>query len=748
MTLREQAPPGAELPAVTSEPAFLLRSPFWSDAAHVLAVFLAFTTGAVLSWESFGSVDGPSFFYPSAGITAAALMLSRRTLWPAIAAAVIAAELLVDSLYGNPLDLSVAFAASNVVEPLIGASLVLAWCGGRPDLSKRREFFVFIAGACIAGPFIGGLIGGIASAVLNGLPWLGATLTWWSGDALGVLVMGSPVLLWRTQVHTIRRRPWDMAGVLAVTALLSIATFWGHFAPSILILPVLAWAAFRVDMLGAAIAGALAAFLINIMSTRGEGPFSHDGDMLPAVQVALTQLYIAVIVVVAMLIAQEAAARQSAVRERELERRERMRLETLARLALRLSDAVTPGDIGDALEDEVLNEAGASALSLGLVSSDGKKLEWINAAGYPAAMLEEVRGGADLSDRTLALDVLRSAGPIEMRTASAYAAAYPHRAHWLSVTNTESIAGWPLAAGGDPFGVLQMTWSEPQAFDDAQVAYISAVSTMVSQALVRARIYSDEHARAVVLHSVAQPVMQIHAVGLDYNALYSPADAARGLGGDWYSVMALPDDRTYLAVGDVIGHGLLSVEDMAQMRSAGNAYAHSGLSPAQILAELNRFAAHQIAGDFATNLVAIFDPHQSTLSYSSAGHLPALLRRAATGEVIRLSDASGPMLGPFDDSVYVESAVAVEPGDVLVMYTDGLVEHYDEDLQAGIAHLQNVITAWPPEALLDCEALARDVAPAPHGDDLCLLIARFGNVDADFGEKPISANRRNPHAVL
>ena len=117
------------------------------DALRILAVFLAFALGAVLSWESFGSTVGPSFFYPSAGVTAAALILSRRPLWPAIAAAVIAAEILVDTLYGNPLGLSIAFAASNVIEPIIGASLVLAWCGGPPDLRRRRELFLFMAGA-------------------------------------------------------------------------------------------------------------------------------------------------------------------------------------------------------------------------------------------------------------------------------------------------------------------------------------------------------------------------------------------------------------------------------------------------------------------------------------------------------------------------------------------------------------------------------------------------------------------------
>ena len=688
-------------------------------------VFLAFATGAVLSWESFGSTEGPSFFYPSAGVTVAAMLLTRRALWPAIVAAVVAAEIMVDSFYGNPLGLSIAFAASNVVEPIVGASVVLAWCGGRPDLRTRSDFVGFIAGACVAGPFAGALIGGTSSAISTGNPWLTTALTWWSGDALGVLVMASPILLWTTQSYIVRQRPFELAGVLLITAGLSVASFWTEAPPSMLILPVLAWAAFRLNMLGAAMAGAVAAFLANIMTTHGWGLF-RSADTGPGTQVMLTQAFVAVIVVVAMLIGQEAAARASAVQEREVERRERMRVETLSRLAHQLFAALTPRDIGQALEDQVLNAAGASALSLGLVSADGTTLEWSIMSGYQPAMVDEFGGGVLLSEHALSTDVVRFGKPIMIHTASEYAVAYPERAHWLTASGFESMVGWPLTAGGEPFGSLQLVWADPQPLDTAQLAYISAVATMVSQALVRARVYIDEHARAAVLHSVAQPVAPVDVVGLEYNALYQPADAAHGLGGDWYSVLALPDHRTYLSVGDVIGHGLQSVEDMAQLRSTGNAYAHQGLAPAQILTELNRFATHQIRGEFASTLVMVFDPVSSTLTYSSAGHLPALIRRAATGEVIRLSHAGGSLVGPFDDAVYVQCTVSVAPDDVLVMYTDGLVEHHGEDLRSGISHLEQVLTAWPPAALLDSEALARDVAPAPHDDDLCLLMVRFG----------------------
>ncbi len=703
-----------------------------ADAVRVLAVFVAFSAGSMLSWYSF-SAGGQSFFYPAAGVTAAALMLSRRRLWPWIALAVVAAEILVDTIFGSPLLVSAAFAAANVVEPLVGASLVLAFCGGRPDLRIRRDFAAFILGACLIAPVFGALIGATSSSIHDGVPWFSAAVTWWTGDALGVLVMGSPILLWSLQRGILRRRRWETAGVLAVTAVLSVTTFWSHVPPSILILPMLALAAFRLDMLGAAIAGALAAFLANLMTTRGEGVFSHT-DLTPSDQVLTTQIYIAVIVVVAMLIGQEASARLRAVQEREVERRERLRLETLSRLAIDLSGALTPHDIGTALEKQVLNEAGASALSLGLVGPDGRKLDWVIASGYPAAIVEEAKGGVDLYEHTMANDVLRAGVPIAMRDIAAFAAAYPERTSWWEVSGAKSVLTWPLDAGGKAFGVLQMVWSDVQQFDHAQRAYVSAVATMVSQALVRAKVYADERARAAVLHAVAQPVARVDAVGLEYVALYRP-DAEDGLGGDWFSVIALPGGRTYLAVGDVIGHGLAAVEDMAELRSTGNAYAHLGLPPERMLSEMNRFANRQIRGEFATSLVGIFDPDSGTLTYSSAGHLPGLLRRADTGEVVRLSEALGPLLGPFEDSVYEQEQVAVRPGDVLVMYTDGLVEHYDGDPRTGIAHLEQVIAAWPPEALLDCEALAQQVAPAPHADDLCLLVVRFGKTAEVTGSK-------------
>jgi serine phosphatase RsbU (regulator of sigma subunit) len=139
---------------------------------------------------------------------------------------------------------------------------------------------------------------------------------------------------------------------------------------------------------------------------------------------------------------------------------------------------------------------------------------------------------------------------------------------------------------------------------------------------------------------------------------------------------------------------------------------------------LNQFAGGLSQAEFATTLVMVLDPPSGLLTYSSAGHPPALLRRAQTGEVIRLGEASGSVIGPFCGFTYEEATVSVGPDDVVVMYSDGLVEGADRGVDAGISELEQVVASWSPDALLDGEALAAEVASTPLADDVCVLVVR------------------------
>lgn len=692
-------------------------------------VFVGYAAGATLSWFAFGATVGPAFF-PPAGLTVAALLLTSPRGWPVILAAIALAELLVDLRFGDSVSESAGFAVANSVEPLVGASLTRFWCGGSPDLRQRRQWMLFIAGTCLVGPAVGGLLGGANIAVRYGVSFPTAVWHWIVGDSIGVLIVAVPILLWPKQFQVIRSRPVETAIVLAIAATVSVVAFKVEIPPSVLILPVLAWAALRLDMLGAALTGTVVAFAANSMTIFGWGLFPVF-DAPETTKLAVAQLFIAVVVVTALLIAQEAAARTKAVLEREIERRERLRLETLARLAQQLAAALTPQDVGQAIEDQVLNDAGAAALALGLVSQDRRALQWVRLTSHSDAVLERFGAGVTLSDPGVSTDAARTGRPVLIGSSADYARCYPDKARWQQSSDTQSVVGWPLAAGGTPFGVLVLAWSQPQPLDPAQLAYVSAVATMAGQALVRARIYEDEHARAAVLQSAVLPTSPADIPGIDVCVSYEPAEVGGGVGGDWYDVMALPENRTYFAVGDVVGHGLPAVEDMAQLRAAGRTLANEGLSPDLLLSALNRLTRSASQGKFATMAVAVFDPAAGSLSYCLAGHPPPLLRRSS-GDVVRLFDGRGPVLGPVDNAGYTVGEVTLTPGDLLVMYTDGLVEHREsgiqEGIEAGIFRAEQVIAEWGPGADLAsaCRDLLDRLAPRPRADDVCVIAARFG----------------------
>lgn len=688
-------------------------------------VFAAYGAGLLLTWHSFGATVGPAFF-PAAGVTVAAMLLVRRAQWPVVLAAIALAECLIDLYFGEPFPQILGHVLANWLVPVVGATVVLRWCKGRPDLPRRRDLTAFLVGACLIGPLAGGMLGGWATSWDGEATWLANALYWAFGDALGVLVVATPILLWRDQFHILAARRAETAGVLVATAALSATAFSLGAPPAMLILPVLAWAAFRLNMIGAALAGVVIATLVNLMTRYGFGIFV-DVDLAVPTRLALTQLFLAVILVVALLIAQEVAGRTAAVQARESERRERLRLEGIAGLAQRLSAALTPEDIGRAVVDRVLTEAGAAAVNLGLLSSDGRTLEWVVMEGYPPAVSAEYAGGVAVAERTVATDTTRTGRPVVIRSAVEYGHRYPEKAHWVRISGAESVVGWPLTDGGTAIGALLLVWREPQSLDAAQLAYGSAVAAMVSQALVRAQVYADEDARATVLQAAVLPDSPAEVPGLELSVVYQPADVFRGLGGDWYDTLLLPDGRTYLAVGDVVGHGLPAVEDMAQLRSAGRALAHQGFSPGRVLTELNSFTRKASQGRFATMAVAMVEPDGETLAYASAGHPPSLLRRARTGEVVRLDATSGPVLGPVPGATFPDAAVTVERGDILVMYTDGLVERRGLDIDEGIARAAQMVADWGPDASLNdvCGQLPEILAPRPRADDVCLLAVRF-----------------------
>lgn len=689
-----------------------------------LVVGLAYCLGALAAWRAFGAGAYPVLFPPS-GVTVAAMLLTPRRRWPIIIAAIVVAELVIDRWHGVGFARASGYALANVAEPLVGASAVLAWCGRPPDLRQHADLGKFFAGAVIAGPLVGAVIG--AEAISSGvIGWSGETARWWAGDAVGVLVFAPPILLWPRQWHLVRQRRWEAAAVLAAAVGLQLAAFRHVIPPSMLMLPVLMWAAVRLGVLGVAATGTVMAVAMVLVSASGQVLFPCVSLSSLADGVAMTQIYLAFMLTVAFLLALEVHSRLSAVSEGRTEQRRRVRVETLAALAQRLSADLTPGDIGQTTAAAVMETFGAQSLTLGLVNQAGDRLDWVTMAGYPPEVMAEFAGGLALSEPTVASDVVRTGEPLVLRDLAETPLRYPITTRWITLMGGSSFVAWPLIVGGRTVGLLNLLWRDQQPLDDAQVAYVSAVASMVGQALVRARIYADENARAAVLQEAVLPVGPPSIDGLELGVSYQPADAVHGLGGDWYDVLALPAG-TYLAVGDVVGHGLSSVEDMAQLRTAGRTLALQGLSPSRILAELNAFTKQLTNGRFATMVVANLDSTTGSLTYAYAGHPPALVRRRRDGHVFQLDAARGPALGVNADSTFTESRLGADVGDAVILYSDGLIESHDCAMDEGIEHAERIIACWPDDATLQdcCQELARTLSPTPRHDDVCILAARI-----------------------
>ncbi len=415
-------------------------------------------------------------------------------------------------------------------------------------------------------------------------------------------------------------------------------------------------------------------------------------------------------------------------RLREAERREHARVEALADLTRLLAAAPTPEAIGEVVADRVRAAVGgADALCLGVISQDGRRLIWVATAGYAEQFPD-----LPIDVPTAATDAARTGYPVKIRTPAEYEQRYPGPDIPAVIAQGSSWLTWPLWVGTAPVGAISLMWKHPQQFEPGQLSFVAAVADLVAQAQVRARAYADEHALAAVLQRAIMPTTVAVIPGLEIGASYRQAGTTRQVGGDWHDALGLPGHRAYLAVGDVVGHGLAAAEDMTQLRNAGRTLAIAGYQPASILEELARVTDWATSGKFATVAAAIIEPDVSVVTYATAGHPPILIRRAKTGTVETPPPAAGPALClPSDHDVpqYTQGQTGFDVGDIMLMYTDGLIERRGEDLEEGIARVAERLQAWQPGTPLGsfCDELIASLGTDPQLDDMCVLaVARPG----------------------
>lgn len=220
-------------------------------------------------------------------------------------------------------------------------------------------------------------------------------------------------------------------------------------------------------------------------------------------------------------------------------------------------------------------------------------------------------------------------------------------------------------------------------------------------------------------HAIMPPApAPLEVPGIRIAVRYRPAESESLVGGDWYDSVVLPNGKVLLSVGDVAGHGIQAATGMVVLRNALRGLAVTGAGPAQLLAWLNQVAFHLTSHLTATAVCALFDPKTRTLQWARAGHLPPVLVRGAHAQSFPLS--AGLLLGALPDETFSEEEVQLEAGDILLMYTDGLVERRDIAVTDSLAQLLTVASrsADTLEKRLDS---VLTYSASDTDDDTCLI---------------------------
>ncbi|QIZ01138.1 SpoIIE family protein phosphatase [Streptomyces sp. S1D4-11] len=310
-----------------------------------------------------------------------------------------------------------------------------------------------------------------------------------------------------------------------------------------------------------------------------------------------------------------------------------------------------------------------------------------------------------------------------------------------------SILVTPVQARGVRLGVATFARSRyPDAFDEGDVSLAEELVARAAVCLDNARRFTRERRAALTLQQSLLPHGLAPDTVLDVASRYFPADAPHAVGGDWFDVIPLSGARVALVVGDVVGRGIHAAVTMGRLRAAVRTLADLDLPPDELLAHLDdlvislaeeegafgaaedeqQTVAASVLG--ATCLYAVYDPVTRRCTFARAGHLPPII--VAPDGSVNLPDLpAGPPLGlsflPFEST-----ELELPDGALLALFTDGLIEAGDRDIDVGLSRLTEALArpnAGPEDV---CENVINALLSEPPCDDAALIVARTHGLDA------------------
>jgi PAS domain S-box-containing protein len=686
-------------------------------AALALLVGVAYYVAARLSLRLALVQKNVTPLWPPTGIAVVAFLVLGRRVWPGVAVAAFA----VNAPISSDVVITLATAAGNTLAPLLAATL-LQLVGFRRELDRQRDAIAIVFLGALGSMLVSATIGTVALAVSGAVRWseFGSTWTvWWTGDAMGVLVV-APFLL--SVVEFVRHRPppasWARrAEAAALLLLITAVSLWvtqSNLRLLFLVLPLVGYAAWRFQQRGAAPAALIASSIATWAAAHSSGPFAQGslfGRML------ILQAFNATVAFSSFFFAAVVTGRIRASEELEraaglLEERVRERTAELSTANARLHSEVTERREAERRLQQQERQL-AEAQRLARIGSwewriPENRVTWSEEMyrihGYPPDEFEVSFEKA--VELVVPEDVARIRHNVEAALRDGREGPRPPNEYRIVRRDgTERVlrgmARLHLGPDGKP---LRM------------------VGTV--QDVTEGKLAEREHRISETLQRSLLPERLPDIPGIEIAARYVPATAGMEVGGDWYDVVQLPNGHVGVAIGDVAGHGLRAASAMGQIRMALRAFALEEGSPSGVVGRIRRLMTRLLPAEMATVLYLVFDPENGDIRFANAGHPPPLVVDPA-GSATYLEEALSPPLGVELTTEPPEAAGRLAPGSTLLLFTDGLVERRGTSIMDGLARLREEV-AGNLDGDLDelCDRLIETLVGAHVADDVALLVLR------------------------
>lgn len=388
-----------------------------------------------------------------------------------------------------------------------------------------------------------------------------------------------------------------------------------------------------------------------------------------------------------------------------------------------LASAATVAEAAQRLVHRISDALGAAAASVYLVVEADRSIRQVYLSGYAqdvASRYAVIR----IDDPVPIARAVRTGEPVWLRDRAEWHREFPDLLPAAEAGDRHAAATLPLLVAGRVVGAIGLSFSTPRTFHPDEQAFAEAMLAQAAPAFERAATADERRQIAETLQTSLLPSELPALDRLGLAARYQPGAHGTTAGGDWYDVLPLAGDQVCLVVGDVVGQGARAAAMMGQLRSALSAYLLEGHGPVDALERLDLFAARVPGAMGSTVACLVLDTVTGAVTWARAGHLPPLV--TGLGGPRYLEGAEGTVLGVRGRDPFVAGSATLEPGESVVLYTDGLVERRGEIVDEGLGRLADAAARGHrlgPTAMA-C-SLLDTVATAGPADDIAVVVARL-----------------------